>query len=141
MLYLSHSFKSRSIPTVAPKMPRDISVRSGIWPSSVLILFLISLFFHTKNKKSSVLPATNCIDVDAISYEHALRHDADSSWVADWTQRNYQSNQHRLVFQPIRGHLGTSVLMNLRLRLGGSTTFPKRTSDSKSVRQHPQNRS
>jgi hypothetical protein len=84
MLYLFHNFRSRSIPTVAPKMPRDISVRSGMWPSSVLILGNFQCQPHSTSLRQEVLalPATHCIHVDAISYEHALYHDV-LSWLSN----------------------------------------------------------
>jgi hypothetical protein len=80
MLNLSHNFRSLSIPTVAPKIPRDISVRSGMWPSSVLILGSVHFqpHFTSLRQQVLVLPATHCIHVDAIAYKHALYHDVSS---------------------------------------------------------------
>lgn len=76
MLYLSHNFSSRSIPTVAPKMPRDTSVRSGIWPSSVLILLFDQSNIRIE-RKWLVIPSTDRVHIDPISYKHALSHDVD----------------------------------------------------------------
>lgn len=69
MLYLSQSFRSLSIPTVAPKIPREMSV--GLAGAPVLVLSLTSV-----NKRGSIghpdtyQPLTASI---SMPYEHKAR--------------------------------------------------------------------
>jgi hypothetical protein len=67
------------MPTVAPKIPRETSVRSGAEPSSGFILSLAcDQYRRVENVALGVqfdyLPPTDCVNVNAESDEHALSH-------------------------------------------------------------------
>jgi hypothetical protein len=74
MLYFPQSLRRRSMPIVAPKTPREMSVGFAGLPSFVLILGR-QLVGSLKNKVEKLLPAAHCIDIDAVSAKYSFRHD------------------------------------------------------------------
>lgn len=69
---LFHRFNKRSIPTVAPKTPRETSVGAAGVPFLVLILeydqLVIMGVYKLPSDVEEYLPATDCINIDTIAY-------------------------------------------------------------------------